>query len=42
MTTSKALKVRYSKQILTLYAKGYPMFSVVLFPFLPLRIKLIP
>ena len=33
---------RYSKEILTLYANEHLLFRVLSFPFLPLRIKLIP
>ena len=35
-------KQRNSEEILTLYLKGYPLFSVVLLPILPLNLDWIP
>ena len=38
----RRLRERYSKEIIAPYANGHPLFCVVPFLILPLRIKLIP
>ena len=40
LTGCPSVRVRYSKEILTLYNKGYTLFSIVVLVIIALRIKI--